>query len=90
MYVWPVPGGDQGLLRVLEGKLARMTQRVLSIWIEQILAVMQEFVVGITPIWIRLMRRVARVVLVYIEAEEAATDEEADDDDDASDAGDHA
>ena len=51
MYVWPVPGGDQGLLRVLEGKLVRMTIRVTTIWIEQIHVVMQEFVEGITPIW---------------------------------------
>ena len=37
---------------------------------------MQELVVGIPPTWICLMRRVARVVLVYIEAAEAAAAEE--------------
>ena len=86
MYVRPVPGGDRGLLRVIEGKMARMTQRVLTIRIEQIPTVMQEFVVGIPPIWIRLMRRVDMVVLVYIEAKEAAAAEEAYNDD--GDAGD--
>ena len=30
----------QGLLRVLEGKLVRLIQRVLTIWIEQIPVVM--------------------------------------------------
>ena len=67
--------------------MAMMTQRVSTIPIEQIPGVMQEFVVGIPPIQIRLMRRVARAGLVYIEVEEAATTEE-DDDDDAGDAGD--
>ena len=48
-----------------------MTQRVLTIQIEQIPIVMQEFVVGIPPIWIRFMRRVSKVILVYIETKEA-------------------
>ena len=48
---------------------------------------MQEFVVGIPPTWIHLMRRVDRSVLVYIETEEAAAGEEAND---AGDVGDHA
>ena len=34
---------------------------------------MQELVVDITPIWIRLMRKIAKAVLVYIEVVEAAT-----------------
>ena len=67
-----------------------MTQRVPTIRIEQIPAIMQEFVVGIPLTWIHLMRMVARAVLVYIEAEEAAAAEEAADDDDAGDAGDQA
>ena len=46
---------------------------------------MQEFVVGIPPTWIRLMWRVAKAVLVYIEVAEAAAVEE---DEDAEDAGD--
>ena len=50
---------------------------------------MQEFVVGIPPIWIRLMRMVSRVILIYIEAKEAAIVEEADDGD-TGDAGDQA
>ena len=76
MYVRPVLGEDHDLIRVLEGKLARLTQRVPTLHIERILAIMQELVVGIPPTWIRLMRRVARVVVVYIEA---ATAEEAED-----------
>ena len=77
MFVHPVLGKDQGLIMVLEGKLARLTQRVPTLRIEHIPAIMQEYVVGIPPVWICLLRRVAREVLVYIEAVEAAEAEEA-------------
>ena len=77
MYVRPVLGEDQGLIRVLEGKLARLTQRVPTMWIEHILAVMQEFVVGVPLAWIRLLTRVARAVLAYIDVVEAVEAEEA-------------
>ena len=77
MYVHPVVGEDQGLIRFLEGKLAKLTQRVPKLCIEHIPTAMQELVIGIPPIWIRLMRRVARVVLVYIDAIEAAAPKEA-------------
>ena len=77
MYVHPVAGEDHGLIRVLEGKLAKLTQRVPALRIEHIPIVMQELVVGILPVWIRLMRRVARAVLVYIDVVEAAAAEEA-------------
>ena len=80
MYVRLVLGEDQGLIRVLEGKLARLTHGVPTLWIEHIPAIMQEFVVGVPPIWIRLLRQVARAVLVYIyvvDAAEAEEDEEA-------------
>ena len=40
MYVCPVLGEDQGLIRVLEGKLARLTQKVPTLWIEHIPAIM--------------------------------------------------
>ena len=40
MYVRPVLGEDQGMIRVLEGKLARLTQRVPTLHIEQIPVVM--------------------------------------------------
>ena len=50
MYVQPVVGEDHGLIRVLEGKLARITQRVPILRIEHIPVVMQELVVGIPPI----------------------------------------
>ena len=79
------------MIRFLEGKLARLTQRVPTLRIEQIPAIMQELVVGIPPTWIHLMRRVARAVLVYIEATEATTPEEAEDaqeQDDQDDQGD--
>ena len=54
---------------------------------------MQELVFGIPPTWICLMRRVAKEVLVYIEAMEDATVEESeealeqDDQDDQDDQG---
>ena len=54
MFVRHVVGEDLGLIRVLEGKLARLTQRVLTIRIEHIPTAMQEFVVGVPPVWLRL------------------------------------
>ena len=76
MYVQSVVGEDESLMRVLMGKLARLTQRVPTICIENILAIMQEVVVGIPTIWICLMRRVVGDVLVYIEVAEAVVAEE--------------
>ena len=78
MYVRIVPGGYQVLMRVLKGKLARLTQRVQTIRIEQIPVIKQEFIVGIPPTQIHLIKRVVSTVLVYIEAEEAAATEEPD------------
>ena len=72
MYVHLVVGEDQGLIRVLEGKLARLTQRVPTLHIDHIPVFMQELVVGIPPIWICFMRRVVRAVIVYIDFVEAA------------------
>ena len=80
MFVRPVMGEDPGLIRVLEGKLARLTQRLPTMQIEHIPTAMQEFVVGVPPVWLRLFRWVAREVLVYrdaVEAAEAKEDEEA-------------
>ena len=71
MFVRPVVGEEPGLIRVPEGKLARLTQRVPTIQIEHIPTAMQEFVVGVPPVWLRLFRRVARAVLVYRDAVEA-------------------
>ena len=34
MYVRPMAGEDHGLIRVLEGKLAKLTQRVPTLHIE--------------------------------------------------------
>ena len=65
------------MIRVLEVKLARLTQRVPTLRIEHIHVIMQELVVRIPPVWICLMRWVARAVLVYIDAIEAADAEEA-------------
>ena len=50
MYVHPVAGEDHGLIRALDGKLSRITQRVPTLRIEHIPVVMQELVVGIPPI----------------------------------------
>ena len=80
MFVRPVIGKDLGLIRVLEGKLARLTQRVPTLRIEHIPTAMQEFVVGVPPVWIHLFRRVVRAVLVYIEDVEAAEAKEAEED----------
>ena len=76
-FVCPVAGGDPGLIRVLEMKLGRLTERVPMIQIEHLPVAMQEFVVGVPPVWLRLFRRVARAVLVYRDAVEAAEAEEA-------------
>ena len=76
-FVRPVAGGDPGLIRVLEMKLGRLTERVPMIRIEHLPVAMQEFVVGVPPAWLRLFRRVAREVLVYRDAVEAAEAEEA-------------
>ena len=56
MFVRPVVGGDPGLVWVLEGKLAKLTQRVPTIQIEHIPIAMQDFVVGVPSIWLRLFR----------------------------------
>ena len=77
MYVCHVLGEDQGLIRVLEGKLARLTQRLRTLRIEHIPAVMQEFMVVVPPVWIHLLRWVAREVIVYIDVVEATEAEEA-------------
>ena len=50
MYVHPVVGEYHGLIRVLEGKLARLNQKEPTLHIEHIPAAMQELVVGIPPI----------------------------------------
>ena len=77
MYVRLVLGEDQGLIRVIKGNLARLTQKVPTLRIDHIPAIMQELVVGVPPIWIRLLRWVARAVLVYINVVEATEAEEA-------------
>ena len=77
MFVHPIVGEEPGLIRVLEGKLAKQTQRVPTIRIEHIPTAMQEFVVGFPPVWLCLFIRVARVVLVYRDAVEAAEAKEA-------------
>ena len=77
MFVHPVIGEYPRLIRVLEEKLARLTQRVPTLRIEHILTAIQEFVVGVPSVWLRLFRRVVRAVLVYIEAVEDTEAEEA-------------
>ena len=77
MFVRPVIGEDPRLIRVLEGKLARLTQRVPTLWIEHFPTAMQEFVVGVSPVWLHLFKRVAIVVLIYIDVVEDSEAEEA-------------
>ena len=77
MFVRPVVGEDPRLIRVLEGKLARLTQRVPTLRIEHIPVVMRDFVVGVPPVSLRLFRRVSRAVLMYMDVVEAAKAEEA-------------
>ena len=55
MFVHPVIGEDPGLIRVIEGNLAKITQRVPTLWID-IPAVIQEFVVGVPLVWLHLLR----------------------------------
>ena len=61
----------------MEGKLARLTHTVHTLWIEHIPSIMQEFFVGVPLVWIHLLRHVARAVLVYIDVVEAAEAKEA-------------
>ena len=77
MFVHPVVGEDPRLIRVLEGKMARLNQRVPTLQIEHIPTAMQEFVVGVPPVWLRLFKQVVRAVLVYIDAVEASKVKEA-------------
>ena len=65
------------MITVLEAKLGRLTERVPTIQIEHLPVAMQESVVGVPPAWLRLFRRVAREVVVYRDAVEAAAAEEA-------------
>ena len=55
-FVRPVAGGDPGLITVLEVKLGKLTERVPTIRIEHLPAAMQEFVVGVPLVWLRLFR----------------------------------
>ena len=77
MYVRQFGGEDLILVKVLEGKVARLTKRVPTLCIEHIPSIIQELVVAIPPTWICLMRRVARAVLVYIDFTEATVVEQA-------------
>ena len=80
MFMRPIVGEDQGPIRVLEGNLARLTQRVPTIQIEHIPVAMQEFIVGAPLVWLHLFRQVARAMLVYrdtVKAAEAEEDDEA-------------
>ena len=56
IFFHPVIGEDLGLIKVLEGKLARLTQRVPTLWIEHIPTAMQEFIVGVPLVRLRLFR----------------------------------
>ena len=68
--------------------MARITQRLPTLRINHIPVVMQELVVGIQPVWIFLMRRVARALLVYIDAIQATDAKEAEEAREQGDQGD--
>ena len=70
MFVRPIIGEDLRLIRVLEGKLDMLTQRVPTLQIEKIEQI------GV-HIYFTINRKVAKAVLVYIDAMQAAEDEEA-------------
>ena len=73
----PAQGADNNLLCVTDGKPTRLTQDVPTLCIDQIPMIMQEYVVGVSSIWLRLLGRVARVILHCREVvEETATEED--------------
>ena len=55
-FVRAQKGPIENHIQVLEEKLARLTQRVPTLRIDHIPAIMQELGVGIPLVWIRLMR----------------------------------
>ena len=71
-----IPGVNESMLKVIEVKLARLTQGHPTLWIEKIIIIMEEFLVEVSSTWIHLLRRVDRVVLHYREATKAATNDE--------------
>ena len=48
IFVHPTKGGDQSIIRVLDGKLVSLTQGVPTMRIEWIPIVMPDFVLGIS------------------------------------------
>ena len=64
-FMWPVQGGDDSLLHVIEGKMVRITQYVPTLRMDHIPMIMQEYVVGVPSTWLCLLRRVDRIVLHY-------------------------
>ena len=72
-------GGDDVMLCVVEGKLARITQDVSTLRMERIPMAMQEHVVGVPSTWLHLLRRVNREVLCYRDDVEATTANEGED-----------
>ena len=68
--------GDDAILRVVEGKLARLTHDIPTLRIYRIPMIKQEYVVGVPSTWLCLLRRVARVVLHYREVVKAVVVEE--------------
>ena len=55
-YVQPIDGAeDEAMLRIVEGKLVRITHDVPTLRMERIPITMQEHVVGVPPSWLCLL-----------------------------------
>jgi hypothetical protein len=55
----------EAMLGTLERKMSRLTHEIPACRMDQIPVDMQEDVVGVPPAWLRLLRRVARLVICY-------------------------
>ena len=79
-YIQLVEGfDDASMLRIVEGKLDRLTHDMSTLRMERIPISMQEHAVGVPSSWLRLLRNVSRVVLFYqkaVEKEAAAYEAE--------------
>ena len=66
IYVRPADiTAAEAMLGTLERKMSRLTHEIPACCMDQILVDMQEDVVGVPPAWLRLLRRVARLVICY-------------------------
>lgn len=64
-------GAADATLGAIERKMSWLTHDIPTYRIERMPISMQEDVVGVPPAWIRLLRKVARLVICYREAVDA-------------------